>query len=65
MHALVLAYGEGQWASALIPLSVDGMIVASSMSLLLDSRMGGRGGVLPWVLLITGALGSVGASGWL
>ncbi len=34
MHALVLSHGEGAWASALIPLSVDGMIVASSMSLL-------------------------------
>jgi hypothetical protein len=62
MHALVLAHGEGSWASALIPLSVDGMIVASSMSLLLDSRLGGRGGVLPWVLLITGALASLGAN---
>jgi hypothetical protein len=62
MHALVLAHGEGPWASALIPLSVDGMIVASSMSLLLDSRLGRRGGVLPWALLITGALASLGAN---
>jgi Protein of unknown function (DUF2637) len=62
MHALVLAHGEGPWASALIPLSVDGMIVASSMSLLLDSRLGRRGGFLPWALLITGALASLGAN---
>jgi Protein of unknown function (DUF2637) len=62
MHALVLSHGEGSWASALIPLSVDGMIVASSMSLLLESRLGGRGGVLPWVLLIVGALASLGAN---
>ena len=62
MHALVLEHGEGQWASALIPLSVDGMIVASSMSLLLDSRLGGRGGLLPWALLIIGALASLGAN---
>jgi len=27
MHALVLSHGEGSWASALIPLSVDGIIV--------------------------------------
>jgi hypothetical protein len=62
MHDLVLSHGEGMWASALIPLSVDGMIVASSMSLLLDSRLGRRGGMLPWVLLITGALASLAAN---
>lgn len=45
-----------------VPLSVDGMIVASSMLLLLDSRLGYRGGVLPWVLLIIGALASLGAN---
>src|ERR1700726_2507455 len=62
MHALALRHGEGTWASALIPLSVDGMIVAASMSLLLDSRLGHRGGVLPWVLLIAGAAASLGAN---
>ena len=30
------------------PLSVDGMIVAASTTLLADSRAGERGGVLPW-----------------
>src|SRR5947207_256518 len=54
MHTLALQHGEGAWASALIPLSCDGMIVASSMALLSDSRLGGRGGVLPWTLLIVG-----------
>jgi hypothetical protein len=42
------------------PLSVDGMIVAASM--LLDSRPGSRGGALPWVLLIVGALASLSAN---
>src|SRR5215468_12338243 len=55
MHTLALAHGEGAWTAALIPVSVDGMIIASSMSLLLDSRSGLRGGVLPWVLLLVGA----------
>ena len=32
------------------------------MSLLLDSRLGHRGGVLPWVLLIVGAAASLGAN---
>jgi len=49
-------------ASALIPLSVDGMIVAASLSLLLDSRLGRRGGFLPWALLIIGALASLAAN---
>src|SRR6266568_4495131 len=62
MHQLALAHGEGALASALIPLSVDGMIVAASMSLLLDSRLGRRGGLLPWALLIIGALASLAAN---
>ena len=62
MHTLAMQHGEGAWASALIPLSCDGMIVASSMALLSDSRLGGRGGVLPWALLIVGALASLAAN---
>jgi hypothetical protein len=61
MHQLALRHGAGAVASALIPLSVDGMIVAASMSLLLDSRLGRRGGLLPWALLISGALASLAA----
>jgi hypothetical protein len=38
------------------------MIVASSMSLLLDSRLGRRGGVLPWTLLMIGAVASLAAN---
>ena len=45
MHTLTLAHGESRWTAALIPLSVDGMIVASSMTLLADSRTGQHGGV--------------------
>jgi hypothetical protein len=62
MHQLALHYGEGAVASALIPLSVDGMIVAASMSLLLDSRLGRRGGLLPWALLSIGVLASLAAN---
>ena len=62
MHALALQHGEGAWAAALIPLSCDGMILASSMALLSESRLGGRGGVLPWALLIIGALASLAAN---
>ncbi len=62
MHTLALEHSEGSWASALIPLSCDGMIVASSMALLSDSRLGGRGGILPWTLLIIGAVASLAAN---
>jgi hypothetical protein len=62
MHALALAHGESGWTSALVPLSVDGMVVASSMTLLADSRTGRRGGVLPWVLLASGSAASLAAN---
>jgi len=62
MHALALQHGQGAWASALVPLSCDGMIIAASMALLSDSRLGGRGGFLPWALLVIGALASLAAN---
>jgi hypothetical protein len=31
MHALALRYGEEPWTAALLPLSVDGMIIAASL----------------------------------
>ncbi|WP_338324747.1 DUF2637 domain-containing protein [Nonomuraea polychroma] len=45
-----------------MPLAVDGMIMASSMSILLASRYGRRGGALAWILLIIGSLASLGAN---
>jgi hypothetical protein len=62
LHLLAVRHGQGGLASLLIPLSVDGMIVAASMSLLLDSRLGRRGSVLPWALLIIGAAASLAAN---
>jgi Protein of unknown function (DUF2637) len=47
MHLLVDLHGQPGWVAALTPLSVDGMIVAASTTLLADSRSGGRGGVRP------------------
>jgi hypothetical protein len=40
MHALVAEHGQPGWVAALTPLSVDGMIVAASTTLLADSRGG-------------------------
>jgi Protein of unknown function (DUF2637) len=50
------------WVAALTPLSVDGMIVATSTTLLADSRAGERGGVLPWALLAVGSVASLAAN---
>ncbi len=62
MHALVALHGQPGWVAALTPLSVDGMIVAASTTLLTDSRSGGRGGVLPWALLAVGSVASLAAN---
>jgi Protein of unknown function (DUF2637) len=62
MHTLVLRHGEAAWTAALLPLSVDGMIAASSMALLADSRHGSRGGALPWALLVIGSAASLAAN---
>jgi hypothetical protein len=62
MHMLVTAHGQPGWVAALTPLSVDGMIVAASTALLADSRSGGRGGILPWALLVAGSVASLAAN---
>jgi|SRR5579875_595182 len=62
MHLLVEQHGQPGWVSALTPLSVDGMIVAASTTLLADSRAGERGGRLPWVLLVVGSAASLAAN---
>ena len=58
MHLLVELHGQPGWVAALTPLSVDGMIVAASTTLLADSRAGERGGVLPSALLVAGSAAS-------
>jgi hypothetical protein len=62
MHLLVELHGQPGWVAALTPFSVDGMIVAASTTLLADSRSGGRGGILPWVLLVVGSATSLAAN---
>jgi Protein of unknown function (DUF2637) len=62
MHTLVAAHGQPGWVAVLTPLSVDGMIVTASTTLLADSRSGGRGGLLPWALLVAGSLASLAAN---
>src|SRR6266568_2889143 len=62
MHALVALHGQPGWVAALTPLSVDGMIVAASTTLLADSRSGARGGLLQWALLAAGSVASLAAN---
>ncbi|WP_394324534.1 DUF2637 domain-containing protein [Nocardiopsis sp. RV163] len=45
MYELALRHGEPEWRAALFPLPVDGVIVASSMTLLSDARSGRKGGL--------------------
>ena len=58
MHVVVELYGQPGWVAALTPLSVDGMIIAASTTLLAERR----GGLLPWVLLVAGSVASPGAN---
>jgi len=53
--------GEG-WRSNLLPLSVDGLVVAASMSLLTSRRAGQPGGRLAWVALMGGVAASLAAN---
>jgi hypothetical protein len=62
MHLLVELHGQPGWVAALTPFSVDGMIVAASTTLLAESRRGGRGGFLPWMLLVVGSVASLAAN---
>jgi hypothetical protein len=59
MHMLVALHGQPGWVAALRPVSVDGMLLAASATLLADSRSGRRGGVLPWALLVAGSVASL------
>lgn len=62
MHTLVALHGQPGWVAALTPLSVDGMILAASTTLLADSWSGQRGGALPWALVIIGSVASLAAN---
>jgi hypothetical protein len=62
MHALVALHVQPGWVAAPIPLSVDGIILAASTTLLAESRSGSRGGFLPWALLVIGSVASLAAN---
>ena len=61
MRALAELAGEG-WRASLLPISVDGLAVAASMTMLVRRRSGASAGVLPWVALLLGLGASLGAN---
>jgi hypothetical protein len=61
MRALAEVSGEG-WRSWLLPISVDGLAVAASMTMLVRRRCGQPTGLLPWVALLLGLGASLAAN---
>jgi hypothetical protein len=61
MRALAELAGEG-WRAWLLPVSVDGLAVAASMTMLVRRRCGEPAGVLPWVALLLGLGASLAAN---
>jgi hypothetical protein len=61
MRALAELAGEG-WRSWLLPISVDGLAVAASMTMLVRRRAGERAGVLAWAALLLGLGASLAAN---
>lgn len=53
--------GEG-WRAWLLPFSVDGLIVAASMSMLVRRRLGQTASPLAWIAFLLGGLASVAAN---
>jgi hypothetical protein len=61
MRALAVLAGEG-WRSRLLPVSVDGLAVAASMTMLVRRRAGLPAGGLAWVALLLGLGASLAAN---
>jgi hypothetical protein len=61
MRALASLAGEG-WRSWLLPISVDGLAVAASMTMLVRRRAGLPAGGLAWVALLLGLGASMAAN---
>jgi hypothetical protein len=61
-NALVRAHGESGWAAHLIPLTVDGLIYASSMAMLDSARHGVQAPVLARCLLTLGIAATLAAN---
>lgn len=61
MRHLAASAGEG-WRAFLLPLAVDGLMVAASMAMLVRKRRGVRAGALVWCALLAGIGASLAAN---
>jgi Protein of unknown function (DUF2637) len=61
MRHLAELAGEA-WRADILPLSVDGLLVAASLVLLVRRKAGRRAGLLPWVGLLLGVAASLVAN---
>jgi Protein of unknown function (DUF2637) len=61
MRALASVAGE-DWRAWLLPVSVDGLAVAASMTMLVRRRAAQRAGALPWAALLLGLGASLAAN---
>jgi hypothetical protein len=59
MRGVAIAHGEDSMTAAVLPFSVDGLIVAASMAMLADRRAGRNRSWLSYVLLALGACASL------
>jgi hypothetical protein len=59
---LALRAGETELAALLLPLALDGAIVAAVAVIVADSRTGRRPAALTWLLLALGIIGSLSAN---
>ena len=62
MRSVALDHGEDPTSAAIIPISVDGLIIAASMTLLADSRAGRRRTPLSYFLLVLSSAASIAAN---
>src|SRR3954454_12144628 len=62
VRALALRAGESELTSWLLPVSIDGAVVAAVSVLLADSRAGRRPAPLTWLLLTLGLAASLAAN---
>jgi hypothetical protein len=61
MRALAELAGEG-WRARVLPISVDGLVVAASMTMLVRRRAGHPAGALTWAALLLGLGASLAAN---
>jgi hypothetical protein len=61
MHELAARAGEG-WRSWLVPLAIDGLVVAASMTMVVRRRAGKPTGLLAWTSITLGIAASLAAN---